>query len=289
MPEEIILANQLSRKDLVDFFNSGHLSFQHLDWISPYDRFEQHGCLAIINEGEIQALLSVEPEILPYAWIRFFVSVRDGKHNHYFVKLLQASYPYLQKKGVKEIYALSLYPWVANLLETNSFALETNIVTLLCELPDITPIVDLPEGLIIRPMTEKDLPDVEIVDCIAFPPEWQINTASLVKAYQNATYRTVACIDKLLVGYQLTTATFTLAHLARLAVTNELQRHHIGKALVQDVFSAMLGSGISEITVNTQESNKASLRLYHSLGFYQEGKIVPVYHQILDNSKNKQK
>jgi ribosomal protein S18 acetylase RimI-like enzyme len=80
-----------------------------------------------------------------------------------------------------------------------------------------------------------------------------------------------------IVGYQLTTGHGPRAHLARLAVHPSLQGHGVGRALLSDLFAYLTQMGTIRLSVNTQSNNKASLRLYKSMGFTRTGEEYPVY------------
>ncbi len=275
MPEEIVRVNP--RMGANSFIQGGHLSFQHLDWVSPYLRLEQPGCLALITDDEIKALISIEPENPPVAWIRLFVCLRDGQHAHYFSELLQKSLPYLKSEGVTQLYTLSPADWTEALFAANGFSINTQIITLMREIDIESAQISTPAGFSIRPMTARDLDAVRTLDEQAFPPAWQMNRLSLQHAYQDSSYSTVVVTAGRVVGYQISTSTFSLAHLARLAVAPEAQHRRLGRALVQDVFMDCLEKGISTLSVNTQSDNAISLKFYQGLGFHQEGKLIPVY------------
>ena len=275
MSEEIVRVHPKIKAG--SFIQAGHLSFQHLDWVSPYLRLEQPGCLALIADDEIKALISIEPENPPVAWIRLFVCLRDGRHAHYFSQLLQKSLPYLKSEGVTQLYTLALADWTEALFAANGFSINTQIITLMREIEIESAQISTPPGFFIRPMTARDLDAVQTLDEQAFPPAWQMNRLSLQHAYQDSNYSTVAVASGHIVGYQISTSTLSFAHLARLAVAPEAQHQHLGRALVQNVFMDCLEKGITTLSVNTQSDNATSLKFYQSLGFQQEGKLIPVY------------
>jgi ribosomal protein S18 acetylase RimI-like enzyme len=88
-------------------------------------------------------------------------------------------------------------------------------------------------------------------------------------AMASADYLTVAELDGQIVGYQLTTASAGGGHLGRLAVLPNCQGRGLGTALE--------GQGAQQVTVNTQDTNMASLSLYQRLGFKLTGEAFPVY------------
>lgn len=58
------------------------------------------------------------------------------------------------------------------------------------------------------------------------------------------------------------------AHLDRIAVSPERQGHGLGRSAVAFAAQRMIRSGASRIGLSTQSSNRASRRLYESLGFH---------------------
>jgi len=92
---------------------------------------------------------------------------------------------------------------------------------------------------------------------------------------------TVAEVEGQLIGYQLSTPSRSGAHLARLAVLPEWQGRNIGTALAAYMIDHYQGRGADELTVNTQDSNTASLHVYERLGFQLNGTRFPVFQTVL--------
>jgi peptide alpha-N-acetyltransferase len=74
------------------------------------------------------------------------------------------------------------------------------------------------------------------------------------------------------------------AHLARLAVQPEWQGQGVGAALVAEMIEACRRQGARELTVNTQDTNAASLAVYQRLGYRRNGMCYPVYQLPLKES-----
>jgi ribosomal protein S18 acetylase RimI-like enzyme len=126
-------------------------------------------------------------------------------------------------------------------------------------------------------MTADDLPEVEKTDAASFHPLWQNSLETLRRAFNQAIYATVAESETGIVGYQLTTGSGQRAHLARLAVHPAVQGRGAGRALLGDLFTYINYSGISRLSVNTQNDNRASLSLYQRMGFVRTGEQYPVF------------
>ena len=276
MSTQVRPANLITFDRLMDFVNDNHLSFLHPDWLSPRDRLLQEGCYGLLDGEGLLALMSATIEVAPVAWLRFFISLRDGNHAVYFSNLFRESARYLRAINVHSLYALPMAAWFIKLLEDEGFQVVNHLVNLLLALPwegTQNPIPDL----VIRQMASRDLDKVKSLDSQAFPPLWQLDEASLQKTYHSGAYLTVAYLDDTLVGYQMTTSAFDHAHLARLAVDPAFQGQGFGGALLKNMLEEMTRLGYAAVSVNTQADNASSLSVYRKQGFRPEGEPIPVY------------
>jgi len=133
------------------------------------------------------------------------------------------------------------------------------------------------EKISIRQMNPDDLPQVYTVDQKAFEIIWRNSKEQLKIAFYEARSATIAEIDDQVVGYQISTCSSNVGHLARLAVDPAYQNKGVGSALLGDVLDQFQRQGIVQVTVNTQLRNKASLELYEKFGFKQLDEVYPVY------------
>ena len=162
------------------------------------------------------------------------------------------------------------------MLIKHGFQLYNQIVSLNSQ--ELTPNAQiLPENLQLRPMRLDDIPELESLDELCFRPPWQLNQSSLEKSYQSGAHSSVVSQSDRLVGYQITDNIFDHLHLARIAVHPDLQGKGIARQLMADMINFFKDYDIQTYSVNTQADNLASLRLYHSFGFNEEGRPTPVY------------
>jgi len=275
MAFDIQVCSNLPPTDLARFLNANNLAFNNLDWFPPHERFSEAGCLAVIEQQQIKALLAATPESSLIAWLRFFHAERDGKHPKYFKALLSRAKSILKDLGVQSVFSLAPYNWLESLLEGEGFLPTDKIVTLQCDFVGAKLRRANPE-LFIREMTQRDLAAVEAIDFAAFDPVWQLKRASLEKTYHLSAWNSIAILEKEIVGYQMSTNTFDSAHLARLAVDPRWQGKGVGHRLVEDMLETFSAIGVTSFSVNTQASNTQSLSLYHSLGFEREDSDILV-------------
>jgi ribosomal-protein-alanine N-acetyltransferase len=170
--------------------------------------------------------------------------------------------------------------WFETILRRSGFESTHSIVMLNW---DAQPVPAAPANprLHIRVIGLPDLPVVEQIDLAAFPPLWQNSQGGLELAFRQSAFSTLAELDGVPVGYQISTATPVGGHLARLAVLPHLQGQGIGFALLSHLLEHMRQRGARSITVNTQANNSASLRLYEGIGFQRTGEEYKIYQYAL--------
>ena len=276
MSQKILQGKDLPSTQLRAFINGPQLAFEHLDWHSSQSRLNEESTFCLMDDDEIQALLSVAPENRNFAWLRFFFTQRDGKHNANFEQLFEHAKNWLKNKQTPKLYALATSEWFENLLIKHGFELNNQIVSLNSQELTVKALA-LPENLQLRPMRLDDINELANLDELCFRPPWQLNQSSLEKSYSGGAHSSLVSQGTRLVGYQITDNIFDHLHLARIAVHPDLQGKGIARHLMAEMIDYFKDYNIQSFSVNTQADNLASLRLYHSFGFKEEGRPTPVY------------
>ncbi|HBY09252.1 MAG TPA: hypothetical protein DEH22_16290 [Chloroflexi bacterium] len=272
------LAQNKDRHQLANLLHFGSWVHRHLDWRPPLDWIGYQPYIVAERKGRLLAALACPPDPPEVAWIRLFAVESDMAIGEAWDYLWPVAREYLW--GVT-VAAIPLQGWFSQLLATAQFSETHQVVMLRWENH-----MELPESAsadcIIRLMNYQDLSAVKELDASAFGPIWQQSRDMLETAFQQAAAATVAEDDDGLIGYQISTAGQGGGHLARLAVHPRVQEHGVGYALVRDLLAQFARRGASQVTVNTQVNNEASLALYHKAGFKATGEVFPVYENYLD-------
>ena len=248
---------------------------RHLDWRSPLEWLGDPYYWALDESRQITAALACPPEVDGIAWVRLFVYTGHWSPENAWDLLWGTARETIMRAGGATVAAIAMQTWFQKVLADSGFKNPQQIVMLDWHSQPWT--LSQADRIHIRRMTEADIPEVTRTDNAAFEPLWHNSLDTLQRAFSQSLIATVAESKEGIVGYQLTTGHGPRAHLARLAVHPSLQGHGVGRALLSDLFAYLTQMGTIRLSVNTQSNNKASLRLYKSMGFTRTGEEYPVY------------
>lgn len=250
----------------------------HLDWKPPEDWLSQQPFLLAERGTRVLGTLACPPDPENTAWLRLFALAENAQAEEVWEMLWPVARAELEDRGTQWAAGVSLDGWMDPLYRAGGFE-HTHSVVVLVRAQG--PTLSHPSIATIRPARPGDWSVIATVDTAAFSPPWQMSTDLARFAIRQADYLTVAEIEDEVVGYQLTTLGHTGAHLARLAVLPQRQGKGIGAALVADLIEYYQRRNVHEITVNTQDSNVASLAVYQKWGFVLTGARYPVFQLAL--------
>ena len=270
----ILQATSSDTSEIADFLDRAKLVHRHLDWTPLLDWIDCPPFLKYYFNQHLEGILACPPEPPGVAWIKCFACNQTSDSASIFSSLLVEAKKYLPL-SVNHIFALGLNEWFKYILQTNNFEKFQDVIVLRYEHKPLEKIV---KGVTtVRPMELLDIDEVARIDQTSFESIWTITSSGLKSAFFQAEHTSVAEINGKIIGYELSTANQFSAHLARVAVLPEFQNENIGYQLVSEMVTYFLKQGITEITVNTQDVNHASLKLYKKIGFMTTGDRFPIY------------
>ncbi len=269
-------ANSSDQKQLANLIHFGTLVHRHLDWRPPLEWIGHDPFLVLEEDNRLVAALACPPDPPSVVWIRLFVAYDEKNLAVSWSQLWSQALEMISPDPDLQVAAIPLQNWFQRLLNASQFQTTTDVVMLIWDNGKIPPEQSSPE-ISIRPMTIDDLSQIEVIDKIAFGSLWHNSQTSLEYAFKQAAIATIADIDGVIVGYQISTSMQMGGHLARLATHPQYQRQGIGYAILRDLLVQFKQRGAMRITVNTQEENLASIALYENAGFTRTGETYPVY------------
>jgi len=180
------------------------------------------------------------------------------------------------------VAAIPIYNWFTYQLKQSGFLATNQIVTLNWE-GNRLPEKPIQNPVDIRLMERKDLAAVQQIDEASFASLWQNSRNCLEYSFHQSIIATVVESGGVLLGYQISMPKSLGVHLARLAVSPDVQGKSIGYALVYDLLARLMQKGTRMLSVNTQKDNLASLAMYSKAGFIATGEEYPIYQYELNN------
>lgn len=264
-------AKETDRASIQKFLTKRNIYLhRHLDWHTPLEWLGSSPYLLLEKEQRIEAILVCPPDINDIYWIRVFAAQSVSLMDTYFSTLFSQALDMIQTGSSKGIVAsIGYLDWMRHILIQNGFSTYQQVVQLKWN-PNLLDrsLPPAPAGIVIRRMRTEELNEVTSIDQTSFDRIWMHSLPVVKKAFQQSAYATVATFKKQIVGFQISTSYQNRAHIARLATLPQFQGRGIGTALVKDVLDHFNTLWMREITVNTQQDNEKSLRLYQRLGFY---------------------
>jgi ribosomal protein S18 acetylase RimI-like enzyme len=270
-------------KQIYELVQFGAHVHQHLDWRQPGEWIEHMPFFVLEWNYQLISALACSQDPMNSGWIRLFAanSMLDVKSA--WNVLWSATKDYIQINNI-QVAAIASQKWFEDTLEESGFRHIEDVVLLEWRKRSV-PAPKVNSDVSIRDMTVHDLPEVHMIDQCAFEPLWQHSKPLLEIALLKSSLATVALVDDVIVGYQISTANASSGHLARLAVHPGWQGLGIGYSLVHHMLSIYDLWGTLRITVNTQAENIPSLSLYQKAGFLQTDKAYPVYQFVLKKTQ----
>lgn len=277
-PYSIRRANPKDATQLAVLLSSSPRLHRHLDWRPPLEWLGSQPFWLAESENRIMAALALPPDPPSVAWVRLFACASGVNPVEMWDELFFdcLSDPALNPGTI--IPSLALSEWYMHILRRAGFEHYQNIVGLEREVHAEVKERKINPDLFIRLMVPDDIETVAAIDQEAFELIWQNSAVQVGESFEQAAIATVAELGKEIVGFQITTINMFSAHLARLAVRPGYQNQNIGRNILYDLFHRCKDERLWQITVNTQNTNQASLALYQGVGFNLSGDEFPVYH-----------
>ena len=267
---------QQDQRELASLFHFESYVHRHLDWRGPLDWIGYQPFLAAVQNDTLMGALACPEDIPGAAWIQVFAAKSRFSLEKVWNTLWRETREFYQRRSHVIMAVIPNQPWFSRLLLNSQFRHTHSVVVLVWE-NSHNPPVSGDSGMTIREMQPDDLEAVHKVDLASFDPLWQQSPDSLKIALQQACFATVSEIDGQIIGYQISTGGHLGGHLARLAVHPAFRGEHIGQTLVQDMLDKFRARGTLRITVNTQQDNSVSLKLYEKTGFRKTGETFQVF------------
>ena len=253
----------------------------HLDWHKTGQWLDNElGRVWLAWHGDqLVGYIGLSQPTAGWSWIRL-LGIRDGRMPGMIVRELYATAEArCSELGISNIVILMITNWLPIYLRQHGFSTEQDIITMSQIGSQMPPAPKVSAR--IRAAQDRDVEDMARIDRLAFEPPWQVPKHDMWQAFRCAASATVATQDDKVVAYQLSTRQEGVGHLARLAVHPAHQRKRIASALMHQLLVDFNSRNLTELSVNTQLSNRISQRLYERYGFFRNGHDIELWRKQL--------
>lgn len=231
--------------------------------------------LVSLSAGRLAGALLACPDVGPVAWVRLGALASGVGVGPWLDSTLPRLTAPLRRLGARLLAWMDVGEWAGPGLRMRGFRQMTRLVTMAKDdrwLPnsDAT-------GVCLRPAQPGDIPILAWIDHAAFSPPWWLSAGTLGRLQAQSLCFLVAEQGGRCLGYVEARPFEHGAHIGRLTVEPRVQRQGVGSLLLAGALSYLWGMGVERVTLNTQEENFASQRLYRRFGFRPFGPYVAVW------------
>lgn len=236
-------------------------------------------CTVALQGEELGAFLCTSVNRAGWAYVRGLAIQNGWPAEAALAALLETAASRLRQEGVAHLAVYGTALWLAPLLLKTGFLRHEWIISLERH---PRPLAEPPvAAAAFRPVQPGDLAALVALDAAIFEPPFQLASGELIELMVTSGHFVVAEAagqtgPRPLLGYACADVLVDTGLIIRLAVHPHAQRQGIGRALLNQALSYCQASGAQRVTINTQESNMASLRLYEQIGFRRIGRRVPL-------------
>jgi ribosomal-protein-alanine N-acetyltransferase len=238
------------------------------------------GACTIAPDGDtVGAFLCVSVNRARWAFVRG-VAIKNGWRTDEGLRaVLESAIDRLRAEGVTHLAVYGTALWLPPALLRAGFERWEWIVSLERH---PRPLADLTAGPArVRPVQPDDLSRLAALDAAIFESPYQLASGELIELMVTSGHFVLAesteeAGQPALLGYACADVLGDTGQIIRLAVHPNAQRQGIGRALLNHGLAYCHANGARQVTINTQESNAASLRLYEQIGFRRVGRRVPL-------------
>jgi len=124
--------------------------------------------------------------------------------------------------------------------------------------------------VMIRPMTEEDLLQVETIEQESFSLPWSFDAFKSTLDREDTLYL-VAAEEDMIIGYCGMYISFDEGEVPNVAVKRSYRGRGVGEVMMSELLVRAEARGVSSVFLEVRKSNEAARRLYEKLGFESAG------------------
>jgi len=225
--------------------------------------------VVIEHEGTVMGSLFAWYDESPIAWVQQAALDDTLDADTWFNLALPPVLDRLRRREIRGLAWMDSESWAGPHRAVHGFRRLTDVITL-AKLDRALPDVEDVE-VHLRQASDTDIPAVVAVDRTALSPHWWYSESTMRQRAAVSFHFSVAEVAGAVVGYAEGELHPPVAHLNRIAVHPDHQGRGIGASLLRDALRTFWRRGAERVTLNTQNDNRRSQRLYRRFGFESTG------------------
>lgn len=136
--------------------------------------------------------------------------------------------------------------------------------------------------IIIRPMTEADIPEVAALEAETFSMPW--SEKSLTETLCREEMLFLVARKETLLGYAGVCMSLDEGEITNVAVRADARRRGVARRLLEELDTRMADAGICQLVLEVRVSNAAAIKLYESCGFVAAGTRRGFYERPVEDA-----
>ena len=230
-------------------------------------------------QGRLVGVLVAHVDVRPVAWVRVAALAGGFWIGDWLDQILPPLAFGLWRARARVLAWADLGGWAGVALQRHGFRRSGRLITFVKEDRRLPVLPSTP--LLLRPAREEEVDALVRLDRAAFTPPWWLSGRTLRRMIRRSDCFIVAGWGERCVGYVEGHRIRQNAHIGRLAVAPAFQGQGIGRHLLAEALRRLWQRGVRRVSLNTQESNRHSQRLYLRFGFRPLGPPIHVWERLL--------
>ena len=273
---QVFRATAHDQHGIIRLLNAARRSFAAFGLEDLPNLLARGNCMVAGDGEKLWGFVCVSLNGSGWAFLRGAAIINGWRTDDALDAVLEPLQGRLRERGASHLAAYGTALWLIPALQRASFERREWIATL--ERHPRPVALDAIPDLRLRPVVAHDVGWLGALDKTAFSPPFQLESGELLELLVTSGHFAVAEADAFdgLAGYVAADVTGDEGHIMRLATHPALHGRGIGRALLNGALAYCQQQGARTVTINTQDSNQASLRLYEGFGFRRVGRRVPL-------------
>lgn len=226
-------------------------------------------------EGRIEGALFAAADASPAAWVRLAAVSDELDVDRWLDASLPPVVGHLRQEHIRQLAWMVGDEGLAPAVKRRGFHQLTDVMTFQ-KVDRALPEPGQPPGAL-RPASGSDFEALATIDHRAFAPYWWRGPPRLRRQAERASRFVVFERRGDVLGYAEMHLHPPTAHLNRMAVDPSYQGEGIGSSLLRELLVSVWEEGVESVSLNTQQGNWRSRRLYERFGFEATGETVTVW------------